>query len=366
MSQLLYSGLTTVLATLFDDNVAEQFNRSAVLASWLPQSATRGRNVNFAVRAGDGQVASSSIYLAEGADVTAFDYDTKVKASLEFADVSAAFNISGKALDAAWASGDPLELENLFAEEMLDCSHRLASNLNKELYVGDGGVVSSAQTIQGLIGDGYAGTSGWIGTANVAGINRGTYTSMVPTILSNSGTPRNVSLALLNQLQMGAYVRSGSDLDAFVCDATQWANIQALYTATTTQFVVPASEGTKKLTYNAGAQTLAYAGVPIIKDKDCPAGIVIGLSRKAVSMRSMAMAPQGMSFNNTSAGMMKLRATQESQFQSEDAGIDVKLHQLATSGDYVKFQMIARPQLVVSRPNACGLLTDLTNSFVSP
>lgn len=357
-SAATYANLSPVLATLFEDDVQEQLNRAAVLTHLIRKADSYSRNINIAVRVTSGQVASEDIYLAPGVDVTQFNTDLKLNAHLEHATVSEAFSIDNFAISAAAATGNPLALADVVREEFLTASMRLISNINKQMYLGDGGVVSSAQTIQGLVGDGYAGVTGWLSATNaaLAGLDQTTVPAWQSNVLANGGTPRAVSFALLESLETSVYTASGQQLSCYVTSPTQWAKIAALFVASTTQY--KSTDSAKEMVYDVGANKLAYRGVPIIKDKDCPAGCVLGLTPEHISLQQMPFSGVGLSALDH--GEMNLVTGAETQFGGGPVPFRVKIQELSRAGDYIKMQLVAYPQLVVRRPNAQGILVDLS------
>jgi hypothetical protein len=357
-SAVTYSNLSPVLATLFEDDVQEQLNRAGVLFKALPKRDSFSRNINVAVRATSGLVASTGIYLAPGADVTTFNTDVKSNAHLEHATVSEAFSIDNFAYHAAAVTRNPLALADVVREEITTAAQRLFSNMNKELYTGNGGVVSSAQTMQGLMGAGATGTTGWLSTSNtsLAGIDQTAIASWQSNVLLNGGTPRAISFALLESMETAVYKASGQGIQMYVTGPTQWAKIAALFTATTTQFKDVATDS--DMVYDVGSSNLKYRGVPIIKDKDCPDGYVLGLTPEHISLQQMPFA--GIPTSNLDHADMELVAGVESQFGGGNVPFRVRIQELARSGDYTKMHLVAYPQLVVRRPNAQCLLGDLS------
>lgn len=356
-SAATYANLSPVLATLFEDDVQEQLNRSAVGVKLVPKKDSFSRNINIAVRATSGQVDSDDIYLAPGADVSVFNTDIKLNAHGEHATVSEAFSIDNFAIHAAAATNNPLALADVVREEFLTASNRLISNINKQLYRGDGGVVASAQTIQGLLGSGIAGVTGWLSASEtVFGIDQSSVASWQSNVLGNGGTPRAVSFALLEAGEKAVYLASGQEVGVWLCHPAQWAKLAALFVATTNQYKDPQKGGA--MSYDTGANALAYRGVPILKDKDCPDGYVLGLTPQHISLQQMPFAGPNMS--NMDHGVMELQASSESQFGGGNVPFRVRVQELARAGDYIRMQLVAYPQLVVRRPNAQVLITDLS------
>lgn len=355
-----YSNISNVLATIFEDRVAEQLNRAAVFMKWAQKKDSISRNINIPVRDHDAQVASSAIYLAPGTDVLQFNSDNFDNAHLEHATVSEAFSIDNLALHAAAATGNPAALEDLLGNEFLTASNRLISNLNKECYVGDGGVVSSAQTIQGLVGDGYVGSSGWLATGNtVAGIDRSSVTKWNSNVLLNGGTARDISFQLLEDADRQVYIASGMAVQAWFMDPIQWDKLALAFVNVSEQHINPMQRG--QVAYTVGSTTMSYKGVPIFRDKDCPAGTALGLNGETMSFQQLPFTSGVLS--SLDHGMMELQPTPEAQFGDGPVPVRVRVQELSRAGDYTRFQLVLYPQLVVRRPNANVIIGDLHSSY---
>src|SRR5688500_2488261 len=116
MAVVNYASLSAALATLFEDDVSSQINRAVVLAQVLEVVPGTGKNITWAIRHGSATGAT----IADGADVSVFNNDTKAPATLDFGTYHDAFSITGKILAAARAAGNPRQLASLFVDELGD------------------------------------------------------------------------------------------------------------------------------------------------------------------------------------------------------------------------------------------------------
>lgn len=362
MAQRDFSGLSPVLATKFAPRVAEQINRAAPLLMWLPKVMASGKNVNIAVQDNDGKQASTAMYMDPGSDISTFSTDGLTHGYIEYANAFDSFTVTNEAIDKASVTNNPEELKNLVGYEFMKMMNRLAVNMEIELFSGNGGVVSSKQTIAGLLGDGYVGDTGALAADNTyLNIDRsqGAHAHFNSNVLLNGGSLRDISLALLEKGETAVYQQSGGSVDAWWTDPVQWEKLADSFVATTTQFVDPGS-GKQELVYQAGSNKLIYRGVPIFKSPQCPAGVAIGLSRDALRLEMVPVGPRPSALSH---GTMEIAATAESQFGGGAVGLVAHIQELSSGGDYTKFMATVRPQLVVERPNRCVVIGDLHTSY---
>jgi hypothetical protein len=364
MAALVDSGIAGALATLFEDEVQGLFNRSTVLAKELQVKDSFSNSINVAVRDQDGQVASTSSYIADGVDVSVYNTDLKEKATWSHAIMSEAFAVSGLALSDARATGNPAALENLFGEEILTAAQRLASNFNKECWKGTG----AANTVWGLT----QGTNAALrATGTYAGINKSTRAAWAGNELFNGGTQRALSLDLLRGAVREVYTASGEAPNLIVTDPIQWAKLNSLFTTTQRYYTDPSSDGMSKggLTFRAGASVMMFDDIPVIQDKDCPVdqdgyGQVVLLNTRHIQIQQLPDAVVAGMVPGVPAATMQLRGTPETQLgDGAINGLKVRIQPLSVNGDNFRFQLIMYVQLVCKRPNACAILGDLSSSY---
>lgn len=345
---VLLSNITNALATIFEDQLASQFQRSVVLTQLLPFKEGTTKQVAWVP---EFTGTNNSGAIAEGDDVTNFSDDTLVPATLPFANYYDAFSISGTALAAAQATGNPNELMDLFAEKMDRALTRLARKINADLYTGDAS--ASPAQITGLLDtDGPLVASGSYG-----GVSTGSYSEWASNILSHGGVGRDLTVDLMRQMRVQIFNRCGERPDLIICDATQQEKYGALL-GPARRYVQDVSLRGMSIKLDGGYQSLDFDGIPVIADPNCPAGKMLFLNTRHVALRQLP--PSRMPMGISSA-TIRLHGTAEEQLGQAQTSLSARINLLAVTGDAYKFQLILYPQIQVRRPNSCGVIADLNS-----
>lgn len=345
MATVDLSRITSALATLFQPKIVAQMNRSVVLLQLLPFAPAMGQNLQWDTEfKAAGETTDSTI--ADGADVSVYQDDDVVPATLQFATYSEAFALTGKARAAAAASRSPDELADLFAEKIERAVRRLTKNIAIDIYTGTG----ATNKLAGLTGGNAIDSTG-----TYANIARGTYAGWASNELGNSGTPRALTFDLMRQMRRQIYEACGEMPDLIVCDALQHEKFGKLFDGQRRYNQDVFLRG-QKITLSAGYRALDFDGIPVIADVNCPAGKMLFLNTNYVKMRQL---PDMVDAVNGSAGMIGLHGTAEEQFGSGMTQLTARINPLARTGDAYKFQMVLYPALQVERPNSCGKIEDL-------
>lgn len=343
MAAVNLSTISSVLATIFDNDITSCINRSSPLLQVLPVKAADSQALVWPASTGTAVPAGAAI--AEGTDVSTFNNDTRRKASLTFPTYHDAFSVSGPALAAALAAGNPQALVNLFGAEIMDSASRLGAAIGQHLYSG-AGAGSPDQMI------GLTATAGGVrATGTYAGIDRSSVTQWRATEMMNSGTPRALTLDLMREMRRRIYLACGKKPDLIVCDPIQHEKYGQLLKEQRrwTQEVTLRGQ---KITLDGGYQVLEFDGIPIIEDQFAPAGQMLFLNTREVMVRYLPFAGE-------QDGEMNLRVTPEEQFASDGTQLRAKVLKLARTGDFFKYALFIYPQVQVKAPFTCGLLGDL-------
>jgi len=345
MSLVTQAAIANNLATIFEDQITSQINRSAVSLQLVQVGAGQGKNVQWSARFGT-DVSGSR---ADGADLVPGDFknDTKVPANLDYGTYDAPFSMTGKAIAAAMNARNPAELENLFADEMGDAVERLAKGLNQEFYTGTGGT----DEINGLYN-----TAGPLDTTGVyAGIDRSGQAQWASNELDNSGTPRALSFALMRSTLDAVYDASGENIDLIVAGSALWSKFGNLF-ATERRWTQTVNLRGQEIVLSGGHKALEFDGIPVVRDVDHPLTKMSFLSTRHVKMCQM---PDAISEVNQSAGMVDVAGSPEMDFGQQSTGLSARINPLGRNGDSYRFQLILYPQLQVRRCNAQASLIDL-------
>ena len=199
------SDLSDALSTLFMPKLYRQWNRMAVAAALLDAEPGYGKAANFDVEFSNGEADN----VADGADVEDAELysDTDVAATFAWANYRQSFKISENEIDAAASSmGSAEALLDIFGNRVFGANAKVISKINKHIYSGsgaDGGNPSLVGLLNGALEE-----SGSYGS-----LLRSTYSEWEGHALANGGTPRPLTIDLLNQLDEQIYTSSGLDWD---------------------------------------------------------------------------------------------------------------------------------------------------------
>ncbi len=346
MAAMTLSVLAGALADMFEDRVAMQINRAVVLAQLLPKSTGQGKNIQWVARFGDAAHAAKGV-IADGADVSVYNSDSKVPAVLQYGTYHDAFSITGKARAAAMAARNPQELENLFAEELEESTQRLAVGVGTDLYVGAG----TTNIIHGLL----ASDGGLAATGTYAGVDRGTYTQWAGNVLANGGVERPITFELMRAMRRAIYTASGQKPDLIVCDPLTHERYGNLF-GSERRYIQDVRMRGEKISLDGGFQVLEFDGIPVVEDVLCPAGNMLFLNTRQVHLKQLADMVDGV---NRAAGSVGIAGTEEERFGAGPLGMNARIQPLATTGDAFKFALYLYPQLQVKSPHTCGWIDDL-------
>lgn len=345
MAAVDLAAIAGALATIFEEKISQNINRAVVLSQLIPVKDGSGKNLSWTARFGTATPAGAVI--ADGADVTVYNSDTKVPATLDYGTYHDAFSITGKARAAAASTANPAELEDLYAEEIEESVTRLASAIGVDLYTGDG----STDTIMGLTA-----TNGPLAaTGTYANIARATYAQWAGNVDSNGGTPRANSFALMRKVRRLVYTASGRKPDLIVCDPVQHEKYGELF-GKDRRYLQEVYLRGQKITLDGGYQVLEFDGIPVVEDINCPEGKMLFLDTSMLAIRPLPHAPDAI---NQGRGMVPLHGTPEEQYGEGKNVLTARINPLAITGDAYKFQLILYPQLQAKRCNCLGTLDDL-------
>jgi hypothetical protein len=325
------------------------WNRSAVLAAMI--AAVPGKGINAATDVESGNTTEPDT-VAEGSDLGAGEMQSDIDdaAKVGWSDYRTGFNITQRALDVAASSGGitATELVDLFETRIMSKAAHLVSKINKDLYAGTGTSVGSGQAnIIGLFG----GATDATGT--YAGLSRVTYADWAGNVLSNGGTPRALSLALLAQAERNVFTACGETPTHIMCSPGTYSKYESFFTAV---LRVSGDNGVGGATYSAGASQMTYKGIPIIRDKDCPAGKLIFINTNY--LETQILPPAGKTKDAVLSEMRMLTGRAEgAPFTTTELPFRVEV--LGKTGTAYKVMLYNTIQLVVRKPNAFAQITDI-------
>lgn len=330
-----------------------QWNRSAVAAALIEARVdTRGNEHNVAIDAEfSGSVDAAAVDEGSDVDSSEYDSDIDVPGTLGWSEYRTAFQITQRAIDAAAASRGITadDLVDLFAERADSKGARLISRINKDIYTGTGTSGGGKPNIVGLFGGSTDATGSY------AGILRGTYGEWAGNVLGNGGTPRALTQSLLDQAEEAVYVATGEPASFILCSTGVFRKYKSLFEEVRRL----STDGRGPLTYEAGATSLFYNGIPLIRDKDCPSGKLIFCNQAYVKMKFLP--PAGRTKDAVYSDMRTLSG------RGQDAPVTVtqipfRIELLGKTGTNYKAMLYTTLQLCVTKPNAFCQVTDISES----
>jgi len=335
------SNVTNALSQMFENDLAYQMNRVQVLLSLLPKRKGSGKNCAWDTE----MSAAAAAAYADGADVAGGEYgtDDTVPATLGWGLYRSPGKVSGLAQAVAESSDSPTELRDLMKQKIFGNASKLGSVLNAALYTG----VGTTGLVAGLTGGGALASTGTYAT-----IDRAVFTEWAGNLLANGAVPRDVTFALIDAALEAVFNKAGGSIDVMVCPPAIYTKIGQLFGSNRrwTQPMIQTAAGEIKL--SAGWQALDYAGIPILRDKDCPSGRIIGLSTP--NLRVEFLPTRKGQDNNGPDDMFML-----SDERMKSSMLPARIEFLGKTGDTIKWVVKSYLQLAVKRPNAFFRLEDL-------
>lgn len=333
--------LTNALSEAFENAIVRQMNRKSVLLSTLPIISGEGKRCAWDVEA---DTATAATY-AEAAAVGGgeFSADEELPATLDWGLYRSALEVTGLAVAAAESSDRPSDLKAYWKQKLFGSVSKLGSKINVDLYTGTG-----ANSIIGL----HSTAGALLDTGTYAGIDRAVKTFWQGNILANGAVPRPITFSLMRDAIRAIYVDCGEAPDLIITDPIQWDKVAALYDTNRRWMTNTVQTAAGSITLAAGVKALEFDGIPVLRDKDHPAG--------------------KMSFLNSSYLNVKFLPTRRNQPMSDDgtfkihdekgqeSGLPAKVEFLGKVGDTSRAFVAVYVQLVNRRPHSCAGLTDLS------
>lgn len=347
MGDTTLSSLAAALEQRFRARLARQQNRAAVTLDLLQKRVGKGKNCAWDVAVG----TTVGTYYDDGEDVSVFNDDTELPATLNWAEVGDAFAMTGRAEDAA--AGDGTELANVWMTKLGYAVNRTAAKLNVELIGGLG--TAAPQKIFGLLASG--GPLGATGT--YAGIDRAVQTQWQGNELANGGVGRPVTVDLIEQGNEAVWIDTSEAVDYYVTTTPLWRSLAAKL-APDRRYMQSVVIRGQKIVLDGGFDALEYNGKPIFKDKDLTAGTLVGLNVDYVGIESLPCAPTRMARGEVLAMIPIVGTAYEMPSPIPGTGfLQAAISKLARAGNKSKFQVLTTCQLWCDRPSAHFVLRDL-------
>lgn len=323
-----------VLAQNYRGRLIPQVNRRSTLLKTLPIVPGEGKNCAWAARS-SGQVAEN---YSEGADASNFGSDAQSEAILQWGHYRANFHVRGTARRAAATSRSPDGVAQLLATNMFSANEALVSTLNAAMFSGAG----TGTLIGGLdvaIGD---------TTNTYAMIDRSSNAFWRPYV-ANPGVATALTFDQI-RFDLGAiYDASGEQPDIAICPTAVFNKVGGLFDSTRRYIVDTITTARGVVRLDAGYQALEVDGCMFLRDKDATAGQIYYLNTNYIEIQYLPPEPEFM------AELESLGVILDANDGFGPVPPGILAHPLGKQGDSDRFECVTQLQLVVKRPNACGV-----------
>ena len=338
------SALSQSLGQKYAAKISRQWQRRAITAALVPATAGSGSNAAFNVEF-SGNLANT---VAEGSDVADAEYASDVVPSAVFpwAIYRSAFKVSKQAVDAARSSAGIHSdaLDDLFGEQIQSAGAKIATTINSDILNGTGVDASGNNTIVGLL-------AGALDTTSVyGGISRTTYSEWQGNVKASAGL---LTTDLLRGMDTSIFTASGTEWTDLITSAGVQQKYADLLQAT--QRIV--SDGSRQVAQGLGsANPMNFMGRPVHREAASMTGKAVFFNRNHIQVKYLPnrntrqfndLAPMDV---NGSNGDETLDVTQ----------IPANVYILAPTGSSIKVVVECTLQMCVTRPNAFGLITGIS------
>jgi hypothetical protein len=327
------------LATKFADEIVGQVNRASTLATILDKRLGNNAGGPNWVAQSSGQLAETA---SEGADVSNFGSDSQTAALLAWGNYRSNFHVSDEAMSRAIIAGNPSGNVALWARNMLNAVDAAAKLVNQDSFTGTG----ASNSIVGL--------HSALDDANTyAGIDRSSNSYWRATKTA-PGTLTTITKSLIRADLSAIAVAGGIRPDLAVCNPKTFGKIVDTFD-TQRQFMTLASSGFQS--NFLGDRSIPFVdidGCRFVEDVDGYAsnnnGYVYYLNSSHVYYEYVPYVDvQGFGGTQVLTGGDQL----------PNLPFGMQFVPLAKAGSSSKAMVRFQCQLVVERPNRCGIRKDL-------
>lgn len=326
-----------VQAQEYRGDIVRQINRRVVLLKLLPIIRGSGKNVAWVAQAA-GHVAEN---YAEGATAANFGSDAQDDAILSWGLYRANVHVTKLAMDSAATTATPAGNRALWARNQVDAAAALAALLEADAFHGAG----TGTLLAGLdIGIGDA-------TNTYATINRSTGGNEYwrPYVV-DPGSLTNPTLALIRTDLGSIYNQCGETPDLAVCPTAVFNKVAGLFDANRRWNQVNTARGS--ITLDAGYEGIEVDGCMFVKSKDATAAQIYYINSNYVHFETLPDAEVPLEILDA---------------VSADDGygsvpLDMTFHPLAEVGPAKRAEALCTMQLVVKKPNSCGVRKNVAST----
>ena len=349
MAAVTYADLDSALSVVFENRLARIANRHALLVSLLTKEAGTGQNLSWDVET---SAATAETY-AEAASAMTAQSDLTVPATLNWSRYRSKFGLTGTALAAAQASGNPSDLANAILAKAEGNASKLLAKVNLDLFSGNG----ATNIIHGL-------DTAIDATTAYANIDKGTYPEWAGNVLANGAVARALTKDLMDTMEADVFDASGVSPNCIVTTSAIARKYEALFdSGSRFQGGVDLS----MLAAMIGVEIPAippvmvtscigyYKRMPVFRDINATAGQMYFLNLEEVKLRFL---PPPSTSTATQVTERNLRGNE----RDAASGLMARIESMAKTSDVDEWQIKLYPQLQVRKPNTCGILDDLSET----
>lgn len=357
MAGVTKAALAAAIAILNIDGIQAQFRRDTVLLSLLKVETGRGENCTWLVK-GDGRNTAGEHSEGEDSEDADFSTHTRLRASLNWAEMWAHAKISG--LSEAVADNGDYAGGDIVIEELDDANKELAVKISTRLYNGNQGATPTqlaglARVIDSS-DDNFAGIDTGDNTWWTSGEN--TVTSLADVTIQDIRTKLIRPVKDVTGRPPDLIVTPGQVFDVLCSKVDEKTTVTTISTAGTDFRPVEIA--------TLGQKGIAIDGVPIIEDRHCTALTMYGISTEYLKLRQLrrrvdrgATMPQiAEAIQMLTGQRIPLDALTERVRQINGmSGLVPTLNMLAKTGDSQKFMLDVKAQTVCRWRGAHSKLT---------
>jgi hypothetical protein len=319
-----------VAAQQYRGDIIAQINRRATALKLLRIVPGGGKNVAWVAKAA-GHIAEN---YSDGADAANFGSDAQDDAILSWALYRAPFHVTKLAMDAAGSSGTPVGNQSLWAANLKDANATLVDLLEDEIFNGAG----TGTLIAGFdvaIGD---------DTNTYATINRATGGNEYwhPYVV-DPGVATNLTFQQL-RTDIGAIGdECGESPDLAFCGTAVFNQVAALFDSNRRWESVTTSRGSIKL--DNGYEGIQVDNCMFVKARKATANTIYYVNSNFVHIETLP--------DSTYPPEVYQMIQADDGYGSVPLGFHYEM--LAKNGPASRAEVLAQAQLVVKRPNSCGV-----------
>jgi hypothetical protein len=357
MAADVLANITAALSQTFAKRLVKAWNRQAILLSQIAVVSDQGQGDAKQIAwdvAFSGATAASFV---EGSDIQPSEYnqDPDVPAVLPWGQYRAPFKLSNLEINAASRSvANAVQLANLVMLRLEGSITKMLSVMNTDAFTGTGTDGGGNPNMVGL-------SSALQATGTYATIARASFSVWAANVLANGGIPRPLTFDLLANLEQLIFVASGQEPDALVTSPGVARKYEGLFetrrqTFDTGSTAVASYQGSTSTGVTGPRTNLYWRGKPVIRDRNCPAGTLYMLKWSELEMKYLPfspLSPDGVPAQNTAL-------PSSDGTNSAPTNIQATVYPLARTGSSVAFVAEVYTQLKVARPNAHGVLSDIS------